>query len=176
MSGDLTMGAQSRVRGLPTSKVGPRLQGDEAVSQYETVDIISEALQHFRGRGGPDLSDLADYARKRDAQDALHALKTGDTMVKRKPLITVWAENKRSWWIIDMSGRLAAMRLGAMRMGATPCWPQVGSSVWVCLQQHLIMECPTPVSIFRSTEWKTSHMVRPDYQVKSLVFLYLKPL
>ena len=95
MTGDLTM-ARSRVRGLPTSKVGPRLQDDEAVSQFETVDIISEALQHFRGRRGPDLSDLADYARKRDAQDALHALKTGDTMVKRKPLITIWAENKRS--------------------------------------------------------------------------------
>ena len=48
MTGDLTMGAQSRVRGLPTSKIGPRLQGDEAVSQFETVDIITEALKYFR--------------------------------------------------------------------------------------------------------------------------------
>ena len=39
-----------------------------------------------------------------------------------------------------MSGLLAVMRLGAIRMGATPCWPQVGSSVWVCLQQHLTAE------------------------------------
>ena len=64
MTGDLTMRAQSRVRGLPTSKTGPRLQGDEAVSQFETVEVIGEALKHFR--------------------------KT------IKPLITVWAENKRS--------------------------------------------------------------------------------
>ena len=48
MTGNLTMGAQSRVRGLPTSKAGPRLQGDEAVSQFETVEVISEALKHFR--------------------------------------------------------------------------------------------------------------------------------
>ena len=42
------MGAQSRVRGLPTSKAGPRLQGDEAVSQFETVDITTEAFKYFR--------------------------------------------------------------------------------------------------------------------------------
>ena len=47
MTGDLTM-ARSRVRGLPTSKIGPRLQGDEAVSQFETVDIITEAFKYFR--------------------------------------------------------------------------------------------------------------------------------
>ena len=48
MTGDLTMGARGRVRGLPTSKVGPRLQGDEAVSQFETVDIVTEAFKYFR--------------------------------------------------------------------------------------------------------------------------------
>ena len=117
MTGDLTMGAQSRVRGLPTSKSGPRLQGDEAISHFETVDIIKKVLNDFRYRDGPNLSGLAgladyarkidaqygpvipglaDYARKKDVQDALNALKTGDTMFKRKPLITVWAENKRS--------------------------------------------------------------------------------
>ena len=64
MTGDLTMRAQSRVRGLPTSKAGPRLQGDEAVSQFETVEVINEALKYFRK--------------------------------VNKPLITVWAENKRS--------------------------------------------------------------------------------
>ena len=63
MTGNLTMGSKSRVRGLPTSKAGPRLQGDEAVSQFETVEVISGALKNFR--------------------------KT------IKPLITVWAENKR---------------------------------------------------------------------------------
>ena len=47
MSGDLTMGARSRVRGLPTSKAGPRLQGEEVVSQFETVDIVSEAFKYF---------------------------------------------------------------------------------------------------------------------------------
>ena len=64
MTGDLTMGSSSRVRGLPTSKTGPRLQGDEAVSQFETVEVISSVLKNFK--------------------------KT------IKPLITVWAENKRS--------------------------------------------------------------------------------
>ena len=94
MTGDLTM-ARSRVRGLPTSKAGPRLQGDEAVSQFETVEVISEALKHFKAQ---IVSDLSEYAKKDyvDAQDGLCVLKAGDTMVKRKPLITVWAENKRS--------------------------------------------------------------------------------
>ena len=36
------------MRGLPMSRVSTRLNGDEAVSQFETVDIISEAFQHFR--------------------------------------------------------------------------------------------------------------------------------
>ena len=95
MTGDLTMGAQSRVRGLPTSKAGPRLQGDEAVSQFETVEVISEALKHFKAQ---IVSNLSEYAKKDyvDAQDGLRVLKTGDTIVKRNPLITVWAENKRS--------------------------------------------------------------------------------
>ena len=94
MTGDLTM-ARSRVRGLPTSKAGPRLQSDEAVSQFETVEVIIEALKHFKAQ---IVSDLSEYTKKDyvDAQDGLRVLKAGDTMVKRKPLITVWAENKRS--------------------------------------------------------------------------------
>ena len=90
-------------------------------------DTISEALKHFKAQL---VSDLSEYAKKDyvDAQDDLRVLKTGDTIVSN-PLITVW-------WISDMSGRLEAMRLGAMRMGATPCWPQVGSS-----QRSLRRQC-----------------------------------
>ena len=79
MKGDLDMGARGRVRGLPTSKVGPRLEGDEEVSQFETVDIISEALKYFKAQ---IVSDLSEYAKKDyvDAQDALRVLKAGDTM------------------------------------------------------------------------------------------------
>ena len=60
MSGDLDMEG-GQVRGLPMNK---RLQGDEAVSQYQVVEIISEALRRFRAI--------------------------------RKPLVTVWAENKET--------------------------------------------------------------------------------
>ena len=95
ITGDLTMRAQSRVRDLPTSKVGPRLQGDEAVSEFETVEVINEALKYLKAQ---IISDLSEYTKKDyvDAQDDLRVLKADDTMVKRKPLITVWAENKRS--------------------------------------------------------------------------------
>ena len=62
MSGDLNM-ERGQVRGLPMN-MNKRLQGDEAVSQYQVVEIISEALRAFRAI--------------------------------RRPLITVWAENKRS--------------------------------------------------------------------------------
>ena len=60
MTDDLTMGARGRVRGLPTSKVGPRLQGDEAVSQFETVDIISEAFKYFRNTIKPLITIYAE--------------------------------------------------------------------------------------------------------------------
>ena len=46
MSGDLTM-AQGLVRGLPMN-MNKRLDGDEAVSQYQVVEIVTEALRHFR--------------------------------------------------------------------------------------------------------------------------------
>ena len=77
MSGDLTM-AQGLVRGLPMN-MNKRLEGDEAVSKYQVVEIISEALRHFRARVGPDLSEYAkkDYV---DAQDGLRVLKAGDTI------------------------------------------------------------------------------------------------
>ena len=55
---------------------------------------ISEALKHFKTQL---VSDISEYAKKDyvDAQDDLRVLKTGDTIVSN-PLITVWAENKRS--------------------------------------------------------------------------------
>ena len=86
MTGDLTMRAKSRVRGLPKSKVGPRLQGDEAVSQFETVEVINEALKYLKAQR---ISDLSEYTKKDyvDAQDDLRVLKADDTMVKRKPLM-----------------------------------------------------------------------------------------
>ena len=62
MSGDLNM-ERGAVRGLPMN-INTRVKGDEAVSQYQVVEIISKALRHFRAI--------------------------------RRPLITVWAENKRS--------------------------------------------------------------------------------
>ena len=46
MSGDLTM-ERGQVRGLPMD-MNNRLQGDEAVSQFQVVEIISEAVRHFR--------------------------------------------------------------------------------------------------------------------------------
>ena len=46
MSGDLTM-AQGLVRGLPMN-MDKRLDGDEAISQYQAVEIVTEALQHFQ--------------------------------------------------------------------------------------------------------------------------------
>ena len=46
MSGDLTM-ARGLVRGLPMN-MNKRLDGDEAVSQYQVVEIVTEALRHFR--------------------------------------------------------------------------------------------------------------------------------
>ena len=81
MTGDLTM-ARGRVRGLPTSKIGPRLQGDEAVSQFETVDITTEALKHFKAQL---VSDLSEYAKKDyvDAQDALRVGPTYQNMPKK---------------------------------------------------------------------------------------------
>ena len=45
MSGDLTM--EGQVRGLPMN-MNRRLQGGEAVSQYQEVKIITEALRHYR--------------------------------------------------------------------------------------------------------------------------------
>ena len=62
MSGDLNM-ERGVVRGL-LMNMNQRVKSDEAVSQYQVVEIISEALRHFR--------------------------------VTRRPLITVWAEKKRS--------------------------------------------------------------------------------
>ena len=144
MTGDLTMRAQSRVRGLPTSKAGPRLQGDEAVSQFETVEVISGALKNFK--------------------------KT------IKPLITVWAENKRSMVDNRYEWSFGSDAARGYANGDYPMLTQVGSYVWVCLQQHLTAEYPALVSIFQSTGKKKVHMARPDPQVKYLVFLYLKPL
>ena len=46
MSGDLTM-ARGQVRGLPMN-IDKRLDGDEALSQYQVVEIVTEALRHFR--------------------------------------------------------------------------------------------------------------------------------
>ena len=63
MTGDLIMRAQSRVRGLPTSKASPRLQGDEAVSQFETVEFISEALKNFRKINKPFITVWAENKR-----------------------------------------------------------------------------------------------------------------
>ena len=58
-------------------------------------DTISEVLKQFKAQL---VSNLSEYVKKDyvDAQDDLRVLKTDDTMVKSKPLITVWAENKRS--------------------------------------------------------------------------------
>ena len=59
------------------------------------MSIFGERIR----RPGPDIGTiLSDYVKKHyvDAQDDLRVLKTDDTMVKRNPLITVWAENKRS--------------------------------------------------------------------------------
>ena len=57
------MRAQSRVRGLPTSKASPRLQGDEAVSQFETVEVISETLKNFRKINKPFITVWAENKR-----------------------------------------------------------------------------------------------------------------
>ena len=78
---------------------------------------------------------------------------------RRKPLITIWAEQK--WTMVDdryewSFGSGAARGLAD---GGYPCWPQVGSFVWVCLQQQLPTDPPPPVSILWSTGWKTRHMV-----------------
>ena len=59
MTGDLTM-TRGRLRGLPTSKIGPRLQGDEAVSQFETVDIITEAFKYLRKTIKPLVTSYAE--------------------------------------------------------------------------------------------------------------------
>ena len=77
MSGDLTM-AWGQVRGLPMN-MNKRLDGDEALSQYQVVEIVTEALRHFKAQIIPDLSEYAkkDYV---DAQDGLRVLKAGDTM------------------------------------------------------------------------------------------------
>ena len=159
----------------PQVRVGPRLQGDEAVSEFETVEVINEALKYLKAQ---IISDLSEYTKKDyvDAQDDLRVLKADDTMVKRKPLITVWAENKRSmvdnryeWSFGSDAARgysnggypmLAAGRV--LRMGLSTTASHSGVS-------------DAGVNISVNGKEK-SHMARPNCQVKSLVFLYLKPL
>ena len=114
MSGDLDMEG-GQVRGLPMNK---RLQGNEAVSQYQVVEIISEALRRFRAI--------------------------------RKPLITVWAENKKTmvndrfeWsWGADAARGLADGGYPMMAAGRV-------------LRMSLTAQSPPPVSIKPSMGRKT---------------------
>ena len=51
MTGDLIM-ARGQVCGLPMN-MNKRLDGDEALSQYQVVEIVTEALRHFRANRKP---------------------------------------------------------------------------------------------------------------------------